>query len=763
MLSNSAKKFGTFKGVFVPSTEAIIGTVLFLLLPTLTADIGFLNISIIIILAHTITLATSFSLADCTTNLNKIEGGGMYSLSKKSLGKAFGGSIGIQLYLAQAASIGFYCIGFATPIQSLLSPFLNSIPILNLNNMETLLLQKQIIASIVFILFFIIVLIGANFTLSLQMIILYILIASVVAIFASPLVNVKFNGTNLFYSSIKNINLFGYRTINLSIFFLSFTIFFPAVTGISAGVGMSGDLKNPKKNIVKGTFLAIIITFIIYIICTLIFSLMKEDLVITAYNKNIPEANSLLKLLGLYSDFPNNILGTLILAGILFATSSSALSSFLTAPRTAQSLCNDDIFPSFLNFIGKDFTKKGNEPRFATVVTFFIGLSVIWLGNLKIAAIIVGLCFLIVYAWINISAFLERISNNPSFRPTSKNHWIISLYGFASASLVIMLFSITIGILILISQIIIFWFILKYKTKGRIEGVWWGVLFSFISKGLKALNTVMQGTKNWRPILSAFTYSGEENCSNKISILAEFIASYKGLVNINILHSTKNSECPVPQINKKIPSAIISVNNATDAIMNIIQIKNIGGISANTFLLEYSEKIDLIKILNKILLLKKNVLLLVNGNKLNEISQIDIWWRGERNGNFMVLLSYIIKTSLPNEQRNNLKIRIIRKLNISDTMVETYNEMNSLLEKSRLNGEITILPNTDDHFIDTLYKTSKDSDLILLGLPGNYINKEENKLFNLDKFFFKKEINKYNNLPAIIFVKSAYTMNLVED
>ncbi len=122
------KKFGTFKGVFVPSTEAILGTVLFLLLPVLTADVGLFSMMLIIVLAHTVTFATSFSIADCATNLNNIGGGGMYALSKRSLGLAFGGSIGIQLYLAQAASIGFYCIGFAEPLQPIIAPLLAEFP-----------------------------------------------------------------------------------------------------------------------------------------------------------------------------------------------------------------------------------------------------------------------------------------------------------------------------------------------------------------------------------------------------------------------------------------------------------------------------------------------------------------------------------------------------------------------------------------------------------------------------------------------------------
>ena len=122
------KKFGTFKGVFVPSTEAILGTVLFLLMPYLVIQGGFLPMLIVVILAHTVTLATSASMSDAATNLTVIEGGGLYALSKKSLGNSMGGAIGIQLYLAQAASVGFYCIGFAEPLQPLLAPLLDFLP-----------------------------------------------------------------------------------------------------------------------------------------------------------------------------------------------------------------------------------------------------------------------------------------------------------------------------------------------------------------------------------------------------------------------------------------------------------------------------------------------------------------------------------------------------------------------------------------------------------------------------------------------------------
>ena len=49
-------------------------------------------------------------------------------------------------------------------------------------------------------------------------------------------------------------------------FFSVFAVFFPAATGILAGVNISGDLKSVRKAISKGTLLAILISTLVYII-----------------------------------------------------------------------------------------------------------------------------------------------------------------------------------------------------------------------------------------------------------------------------------------------------------------------------------------------------------------------------------------------------------------------------------------------------------------------------------------------------------------
>jgi len=501
----------------------------------------------------------------------------------------------------------------------------------------------------------------------------------------------------------------------------------------------------------------------------------------------------------------------------------------MTAPRTAQSLASDKILPDFLSFLKKDFRKNGTEPRFATFFTAFIALIVILIGEINIAANIVGICFLVVYGWVNGAAFFERISKNPTFRPTIKNHWIVSLYGFTASIIAICLFNFVIGLIIIISQFLLFWLILKYKSENKLEGVWWGVIFSLVTKGLSSLKKIEQGSKNWRPLLMAIVYQNEiipkliprnifeneiisllndENKKNindyyqltedelnytlkkelsgsdKIKILtifhiisfsiidktiklSELIASYQGLVNMNIITPEKTDEFDIAGLYnlKNIPVGIVSAYDPNQAINTMVNMSAPAGIHTNSILLEYNSKINIISVINKILLLKKNVFILKNAEKLKYFENIDLWWRGENNGNLMLLLSYIINNSIEYKKKNINGIRLIRILNENDSEKTVRQELSTLIEKSRLNVEILILPPLSDTIQSRIKEISSKADIIMMGLPGRIQESQSgiNKFFRLDELFFNQEITKYDDMPPILFVKSAYTFNLVEE
>ncbi|MBI9107135.1 MAG: amino acid permease [Spirochaetales bacterium] len=755
-------KFGTFKGVFVPSTEAILGTVLFLLMPLLTADVGLIMMLGIVLLAHSVTITTTCSLSDCATNLNRIEGGGLYALSKQSLGSAMGGSIGIMLYLAQAASIGFYCIGFAEPLHALLSPWLSGIiPVFAETGLDAILVQKQIIATFFMAVFFIIVMIGADFTLKLQILILFVLLLSVFMIFAAPLFPISYQGSDVFGGPF---NLKGNRLISLPVFFLTFTQFFPAVTGISSGIGMSGDLKDPRRSIVRGTFSAILMTFLFYILAAFVFAGINKDLILTGYRDGNPVGVILTELFGLGRPFPASIPGIMILAGVLFATCSSALSVFMTGPRTLQFLAADGILPKRLLFLKKDFSKDGTEPRYAVILSFFIGLIVIWMGSLNLASMVVGILFLVVYGWVNGAAFLERISKNPTFRPTFKSHWLISLYGFAACITAICLFNWKAGMVIFISQYLMFRLILKYKSNGRLEGVWWGFVFSNITRALARLDRIVQGTRNWRPVLTTIAFPENRNECAEVVKIAEQIASFQGLVSCNLLVGEPKGEAIDSEFDfvSKVPVSYVKSSNMTESIITLLQGSNVTGISNNTVLLAYNSRINNVKIIKAVLENKQNLLLYKSGRLFEGSMRLDIWWRGERNGNLMVLLAFIINRYLRDRKLSPYKIRIIRRLGKDQLEAEAEKEISRLLKLSRMEGDILILPWSDSGFHEILTEASSGASLIMLGLPGNYESRLSD-VFRINQLFFDREIKSYKDLPPVLFIKSHGIMDLIED
>jgi amino acid transporter len=234
--------------------------------------------------------------------------------------------------------------------------------------------------------------VGADFIVKIQFIIFLILTLAIGSFYVAPFLGIEFAGQEIFTEAP---NWFG-DNWNLA-FIGTLVAFFPAVTGIDAGVGMSGSLKDPRKSLSKGTFIAIGITFLVYVSLAVVFGLLQPNLgFLPGYE---PEVTSIFS--------GNTPVYVLLIAGILFASGSSALSYFMTAPRTAQALTQDNILPGFLGFPRQGLSlKKEMNPRWAHPRTFAIVMVVLLNPEIEAIAAIVGIAFLVVYGWINLAGFL---------------------------------------------------------------------------------------------------------------------------------------------------------------------------------------------------------------------------------------------------------------------------------------------------------------------------------------------------------------------
>jgi len=250
---------GTFAGVFTPSILTILGIILFLRLGYVVGNAGLGRALLIIGLANAISILTSVSLSAIATNLH-VKGGGDYYLISRTLGVEFGGAIGIVLFLAQSVSIAFYCIGFGEAVSSMLS--------------EGSQLTPQIIAVLAVSFLFVFAWLGADWATRFQYVVMSLLGAALVSFFTG--------GISEWKSAmlVRNWATSG----SSSDFWILFAIFFPAVTGFTQGVSMSGDLKDPGKSLPLGTFLAVGISIIIYFGVAVVFAgALPNDLLTRDY------------------------------------------------------------------------------------------------------------------------------------------------------------------------------------------------------------------------------------------------------------------------------------------------------------------------------------------------------------------------------------------------------------------------------------------------------------------------------------------------
>ncbi len=366
---------GTFSGVFTPSILTILGIILFLRLGYVVGNAGLGKTLLILALANGISVLTTFSLSAIATNL-RVKGGGDYYLISRTLGYEFGGAIGIVLFFAQSISIAFYCLGFGEVVASVFKGDMQPSP--------------QIIAVFAVAFLFVFAWLGTDWASRFQYVVMAILAFALISFFWGGLS--KWNGDLL-------LNNWAAPTDALS-FWVVFAIFFPAVTGFTQGVSMSGDLKNAGKSLPLGTFLAVGISIAVYFAAAVVLAAVLPG---PSLQNNL----NAMSRVAVGSHF--------VTAGVIAATLSSAMASFLGAPRILQSLSSDRIFPFLLPF-AKGSGPNAN-PRRGVLLSAGIAFATIGFGKLNIIAPVVSMFFLISYGLLNYATFYEARTVSPSFRP----------------------------------------------------------------------------------------------------------------------------------------------------------------------------------------------------------------------------------------------------------------------------------------------------------------------------------------------------------
>ncbi|MBZ0267649.1 Na-K-Cl cotransporter, partial [bacterium] len=234
-------KLGTMLGVFTPTVLTILGVILYLRMGWVVGQVGLARALLIVLLASSITFITTLSFSAIATNI-RVGVGGAYYIISRSLGLEFGGAIGLPLFLSQALSVTLYAFGLAESFR-ILWP---AVPVP--------FAAFAIIVGVAALAYR-----GADAALKTQVPLLGLIGVSLVALAIGA-------GRGTMFIGGAETQALADGTDPIAAFWVVFAVFFPAVTGVMAGLGLSGDLRDPVRSIPRGAIAAALVALVVYII-----------------------------------------------------------------------------------------------------------------------------------------------------------------------------------------------------------------------------------------------------------------------------------------------------------------------------------------------------------------------------------------------------------------------------------------------------------------------------------------------------------------
>ncbi len=702
MLSSKASpqttgRLGTFAGVFTPSVLTILGIILFLRLGYVVGNAGLARTLIILALANGISVLTSISLSAIATNI-KVKGGGDYYLISRTLGPEFGGALGVVLFLAQSVSIGFYCIGFGEVLARLwpVSFFGFHWP--------------QVVAMIAVACLFILAWLGADWATRFQYVVMVILTAALISFFVGGVV--QWDPAKLSMNWRAPADGPG--------FWILFAIFFPAVTGFTQGISMSGDLKDAGRSLPLGTFMAVGVSIGVYFVAAVLFSAALPQTIL----------RSDYSAMGTVAIF-----GVLITAGVISATLSSAMASFLGAPRILQSLAADRIF-SFLLPFAKGFGES-NNPRRGVLLSAGIALVTIGLGNLNVIAPIVSMFFLISYGLLNYATYYETRAASPFFRPRFK--WYdgrLSLLGSLACLGVMLAIDIPAG---LVATAVLF-SLYQYLRRTSGPARWADGKRSYhlqqVRDHLLVAASEPEHPRDWRPQLLLFSDRSDKR--EPLLKLASWITGNTGLITVVQVIEESGAKAIKLQMEAQetlqkematydlgVFPLVVTSKNFELGLDMLVQAAGIGPLQTNTILFgwlsgESNKRPHIRKILydrrlKRVFKQGRNIVILdAKENHWQAMlatpeseRRIDVWWWDDATGRLMLLLAHLISQS---EEWNDARIRVLsaQKEASADMPSES---LESFLDDVRITAEPLELESVD---AEAVVQHSQDASLVLV-------------------------------------------------
>ena len=429
-------------------------------------------------------------------------------------------------------------------------------------------------------------------------------------------------------------------------------------------------------------------------------------------------------------------LSPLIDAGVIAATLSSALASFLGAPRILQALAADEVFRPLKPFaIGHG---EGNNPRRGVLLSGLIALGVVAMGNLNLIASVVSMFFLVSYGLLNYATYYEAKANSPSFRPSFRFYdRRLSLLGGIGCLGAMLAIDIAAG---LAAAAVVF-AIYQYLSHSERPASWSD---SRRSHHLRAARNHLLAAahepahaRDWRPQILLFSADSERRA--RLLEFAEWVQGDSGLATaVQIVEGSgpevlKQRDEQLEALREELKAResnafplVVTAPTLDTAVTSLVQSVGIGPLQVNTVISNWIEGTPAVfgetavgrygRNLRTAFRLGCNVLVLdadaADWATLSETPhadrRIDVWWQDNKTGEFMLLLAYLMTR---HEAWSEAKIRVLAPLRDNEDAEARLEAVTAFLEVVRIDAEPIVI---EDAEVEALIEQSAGSQVVLM-------------------------------------------------
>jgi len=257
----------------------------------------------------------------------------------------------------------------------------------------------------------------------------------------------KIEASNLHWEHLPSIKTFGNSVL----------VLFFAFAGFESALGVSGEIKNPKRTVPLGILLGGFLVLIVYLLLQAVTQgILGAQMTVF---KDAPLAAVAEKIVG-------SIGGTLLLLTAAISCFGSVSADVLNTPRVLFASANDGLFPKFLGKV---------HPKFATpywAITCFGGLIFVLsvAGGFKQLAVLASAAILLIYLAVILATIKLRMKKQEAAEKTFRVPGGLIIPFIGIAAIIWLLTSLSkweiLSTLIFIALVSLIYFIMK-KSKNK--------------------------------------------------------------------------------------------------------------------------------------------------------------------------------------------------------------------------------------------------------------------------------------------------------